>query len=397
MKGYYRNAIDKNEKAILYDDTTGEDFDLNKTVLQDKIIDEQNHKDIIENKIGKGENQSSRIAVIALLAVTGIIMVSFIAVSIRKGVIHASSSEEVSQVVQNDNENSQNDNEEEKISDIDGKEQNLVEDDKKTTDTNDKDKDKNKVNNTEIEKTDVENNATVQSNQVNILNNKLDELAKEHSEVRPIINQKDKYPYSLLKDIVRNPEMISFALGYLSNINKTYSDTIDISQDVSNNVYGMPLLIQWDKRWGYYKYGNSVIGISGCGPTSLNMVYIHLTGDYSMNPIRMAKFCVNNGYVAPGVGTSWALMKEGAEKLGLMSSRISKSEQEMINQLQQGKPIIASMGPGIFTDRGHFIVFRGYENGYFYVNDPFCIEHTKTAWTYEQFGNQIKALWAYSY
>ena len=125
------------------------------------------------------------------------------------------------------------------------------------------------------------------------------------------------------------------------------------------------------------------------------MVYVHLTGDTTWNPLKMAKYSTQNGYVTVGVGTSWELMTTGARNLGIQSEKISKTEETMIAHLQQGNPIIASMGPGIFTDKGHFIVFRKYENGKFYVNDPFCVEHTNTAWSYSEFSGQIKSMWAY--
>ena len=88
-------------------------------------------------------------------------------------------------------------------------------------------------------------------------------------------------------------------------------------------------------------------------------------------------------------------MTTGAINKGLQAQKIEVSEANMISHLQQGHPLIASMGPGIFTDKGHFIVFRKYENGSFYVNDPFCKAHTDTAWNYSQFSAQIKGMWAY--
>ena len=46
-----------------------------------------------------------------------------------------------------------------------------------------------------------------------------------------------------------------------------------------------------------------------------------------------------------------------------------------------------------YTRFGMDITF--YENGKFYVNDPFCVEHTNTAWSYSEFSGQIKSMWAY--
>ena len=52
----------------------------------------------------------------------------------------------------------------------------------------------------------------------------------------------------------------------------------------------IPLLIQWDKRWGYETYGDDLMALSGCGPACLSMVYVGLTGDTDMNPKAMARW-----------------------------------------------------------------------------------------------------------
>ena len=52
------------------------------------------------------------------------------------------------------------------------------------------------------------------------------------------------------------------------------------------------------------------------------------------------------------------------------------------------------MGPGIFTGGGHFIVFTGYSNGMFSVNDPFSKALSNRKYSYNEIKNQIKALWA---
>ena len=47
--------------------------------------------------------------------------------------------------------------------------------------------------------------------------------------------------------------MLDFALGYQENYDTT-SGTLEASE-----LDGIPLFIQWDKRWGYDAYGNDVI------------------------------------------------------------------------------------------------------------------------------------------
>ena len=71
-------------------------------------------------------------------------------------------------------------------------------------------------------------------------------------------------------------------------------------------------------------------------------------------------------------------------------------ENAMANTLSYGNPIICSMGPGDFTDNGHFIVLTGYENGMFHVNDPNSKIRSEKTWSYEELKNQIVNMWWYS-
>ena len=66
----------------------------------------------------------------------------------------------------------------------------------------------------------------------------------------------------------------------------------------------------------------------------------------------------------------------------------------MTNALDSGKVIICSMKPGDFTQEGHFIVIRGYENNLFYVNDPNSAARSEVGWEYIRLRSQISNMWA---
>ena len=89
-------------------------------------------------------------------------------------------------------------------------------------------------------------------------------------------------------------------------------------------------------------------------------------------------------------------MEQGCQAFGLKASTIALNKNTMIEQLNQGHPIICSVRPGDFTGGGHFIVITKTVDGNFYVNDPNSKENSKRTWTYETLAPQIKALWAYS-
>ena len=153
-------------------------------------------------------------------------------------------------------------------------------------------------------------------------------------------------------------------------------------------------MLQWDQRWGYVSYGSSDIALSGCAPTCLSMVIVGLTGNHNATPNKIAKYAQDNGYYLKGTGTSWSLLTEGASYLGVEGREISLSKKTVQTALQQGQPIICSVGPGDFTTEGHFIVLTGMKYGKIKVNDPNCIRRS-CLWDYEVLEPQIKNLWAY--
>lgn len=198
------------------------------------------------------------------------------------------------------------------------------------------------------------------------------------------------YPVKVVQLLAKEPRAEDFALNYPLKYG-TVEENIDMSdyKDVSD----VPLFLQWDTRWGYMEYGNDCLGLTGCGPTSLAMVAYYYTKDPLMNPGSIAKFAIDNGYCVPGNGSSWSLISEGGEKLGLTVTQIDLDEERMIRNLLVGNPIICVMGPGVFTPTGHFIVLAGYENGQFIVNDCYSYENSQKRWEFNEFSDQIRAMW----
>ena len=201
-----------------------------------------------------------------------------------------------------------------------------------------------------------------------------------------------QYSVDLIELAKKNPETIDFVLEYLEK--KDIQHNIDLSDSYT---YGeIPYLLQWDERWGYQTYGDDMIGLSGCGPVCLSMVYIGLTGDTELHPKEMAAFSMRAGYYVEGTGTSWNLMTEGAVSIGLQAREISLNESVMMDELLAGRVMICSMRPGDFTTSGHFIVIYGYQDGNFQVYDPNRRKNSERGWSFQELEYQINNLWAYS-
>ena len=223
---------------------------------------------------------------------------------------------------------------------------------------------------------------------------KLSSKAKSNNMIKYIYENYKAYPDAVLKALSNNSELADFAIKYPLEVKKQHNKVTTVEDMYEKGK--MPLFIQWDDRWGYYTYGDDVMGLSGCGPTCLSMVIVALTGKNQYTPTAIADFATQNGYYVKDTGTAWALFSEGVNKLGLKSHTIGKNEEEMRRAIDKGEMLILSMGPGIFTTGGHYIVIYDYnENtGEFLVKDPNSIIRTNTTYKLETFREQIKNIWA---
>lgn len=169
------------------------------------------------------------------------------------------------------------------------------------------------------------------------------------------------------------------------------------ADSLSESLDTVPLLLQWDERWGYQDYGGSMIAVSGCAPTSLAMAASYLTGDSTVTPHRVAQYAAEHGYYIPGQGTSWSLLSEGASAFGISCRQLSLDKTQIDAALDAGQPVICSMLPGDFTTEGHFIVLTGCtDRGEYEVCDPNNIKRSEKTWSYDRLSGQIAALWACS-
>lgn len=219
---------------------------------------------------------------------------------------------------------------------------------------------------------------------------KIEDLASHNDSFTYIKEHYDSYPKELLFALCNNPEMLDYALGYLSADKKKTGEFTKVELSDPS-----PLLLQWDTRWGYAPYGSSQVGLSGCAPTCLSMVILTLTHDVSATPNAVASFAEKEGYYVPGTGTSWNIMTEGVTSYGITGSELSLDKNSIMNALNNHHPIICSMYPGDFTTQGHFIVLSGTEDGKIIVHDPNSIERSQKLWDYDELSSQIKNLWVF--
>ncbi|WP_051353684.1 C39 family peptidase [Atopobium fossor] len=210
-----------------------------------------------------------------------------------------------------------------------------------------------------------------------------------HNGYLPWQRPSETTPNELVSLYDRNPEARQFVLNYDQYHNNP--PAINLSEFAHSQT--VPLLMQWDERWGYTSYAGQYFALSGCGPTCLSMAYIYLTGDTSMSPLAMGTFATAHGWAVDGMGSAWALIYEGGRELGLSVTQIPLQEKRVKANLKVNNPIICIMGPGDFTKTGHFIVLAGLKDDKIIVCDPNSKERSNKTWTYDELQHQIQNLW----
>ncbi len=168
---------------------------------------------------------------------------------------------------------------------------------------------------------------------------------------------------------------------------------------VGGGTNGVPLFKQ--RNYRAFSYGScGTISSAGCGPTSTAMV-MKFYGK-NVTPVDVARLFEGanvrqcNGSCSPTAcrccANQWNAFTDsrtvGAQ--GLRGEFVS-GKNAVLALLRQNKPIVASMGPSIFTSGGHFIVLTGIApNGDILINDP--AKNISQA-TQEQVFGPIKGAW----
>ena len=88
-----------------------------------------------------------------------------------------------------------------------------------------------------------------------------------------------------------------------------------------------------------------------------------------------------------------AFFSDGARLLGHRVHDLEPTEESIAQSIREGWPVICTMRPGDFTERGHFIVLCDIDgNGTVAIKDPVSIQRTEKRWELESFVPQIKML-----
>ena len=139
------------------------------------------------------------------------------------------------------------------------------------------------------------------------------------------------------------------------------------------NYKGLTYYSQIDNRWSNKMYSSinnrtQTIGTSGCGPTSASMIVTACKG--TITPDKMSDLFVKYGYRSSNQGTYWSAFRAVADEFNIGYTETSDI-QKALQLLQSNHYVVVSVGNGLFTTGGHFIVLTKLEGNTIQVYDPY--------------------------
>ena len=152
-----------------------------------------------------------------------------------------------------------------------------------------------------------------------------------------------------------------------------YEGTSEYPQIALGNYKGLTYYNQIDSRWRNHSYtsiGNSsqTIGTSGCGPASAAMIVTAIKG--TITPPQMGDLFVEYGYRSANSGTYWSAFRWVANVFDIEYQETS-SLNTAVNLVRNNNYVIASVGNGLFTTGGHFVVIVGIDGDTLKIYDPY--------------------------
>ena len=155
-------------------------------------------------------------------------------------------------------------------------------------------------------------------------------LGKNNAAEKEISDYAEQYGFSLSDypaDIINlfkfNEETREFVLNYPSKIVDFKPTSLDFSEYAQCTE--PPSFRQWDIRWGYMSYNNSVMGLSGSAPTALSMAALYVTHDMSLTPVHIAQFAAGNECES----NPEKLLSDGARTLSMNVTELPKNDKRI--------------------------------------------------------------------
>ena len=219
----------------------------------------------------------------------------------------------------------------------------------------------------------------VSANTPKDLTSKFTIVLDRNEKLATIAKNADRYPDERLPELAINePAAIDFVAAYPTAEHKP----TDYGQP--NEKGEFPQLFNWDVRWGYVDYAQSVIGMTGSGPTSFAMAYMGLSGKVDKTPATFAADAESKGYTSSeGIATTGDLFSYEAKQLGFECKEHSSPSADTLRSIlsSKGSVAIVKLKANFDGQYEHWaLVVRQNSDGSVTLNDPTSSEASGHTW-----------------
>ena len=199
----------------------------------------------------------------------------------------------------------------------------------------------------------------------------------------------DDYPMEIREMLVQNEETKQFVTHYPAKISNFKPEKLNFKD--YKECKEPPLLLQWDMRWGYMKYGDNVFGLTGSAPTCLSMAALYVTHNMTYTPVHVAELSIGSGCES----RPEKLLTEGARAMGMTASEVPRNNRRLRDAVTaDGCTVICMLKS---THLSQFIVIKGVDkDGNFVINDPASQKRSQASYSFPDLNKSIKRIWKYS-
>ena len=219
----------------------------------------------------------------------------------------------------------------------------------------------------------------VSANTPKDLTSKFTTVLDRNEKLATIAKNADRYPDARLPELAINePAAIDFVAAYPTAEHRP----TDYGQTSEKGEF--PQLFNWDIRWGYVDYAQSVIGVTGSGPTSLAMAYMGLSGKVDKTPATFAADAESKGCTSSeDIATTGDLFTYEAKQLGLECKEYSSPSSDTLRSIlsSRGSVAIVKLKANFDGQYEHWaLVVRQNSDGSVTLHDPTSFEASSHTW-----------------
>ena len=193
--------------------------------------------------------------------------------------------------------------------------------------------------------------------------------------VQPVVSDVEAEPVATDEPLYTPPPGLENNPGFIMGVRSEISADLYLNSGdlrIPSDGMPIPLIYQYD----YRKMVCSLDGVtksvasSGCGAAAASMLIAYIRRNYDQTPYTLFYWAVEQGWYY-GDGLHYEAIRKMLSNYGVGSHLARVSSENIISALRSYQPVVIKVGPGTFTNNGHYIVLRGLdEDGWVLVNDP---------------------------